>query len=51
MTRRQEAIAAVQATWAQAAGKFCVNQAEYDDSERECREVLLALGVTEEELV
>lgn len=47
---REKAIRLVVDTWWQVAGEFCVGQAECDDSNQECRDVLTALGVTPAEI-
>lgn len=48
--KRQEAIGMVVDTWRQMAGEFCVGRDENDQSDRECRDVLDALGVTPDEI-
>lgn len=47
---RAEAIEYVIGLSDQVAGEFCVERAEWDEMDRETREALLALGVTDAEL-
>lgn len=47
---RDKAIGMVVDTWRQVAGEFCVGRDENDQSNRECRDVLTALGVTPDEI-
>lgn len=47
---RADAINEIQGAYLQLAGEFCCTASEEDAAKRECRDALIALGVTEAEL-
>lgn len=47
---RQEAIEMIISTWLQRDGEFVCSDTEADESKRELRDALLALGVTDDEM-